>query len=672
MNQGDERGKGTAAPDGERHDEQDTLVPGSAQASGAEHEESYEESRANAENLITEAAGASEYAGGTTASEPTGRDTPLNPEEASPPAEQFTSPLPEGAAIGAYTILRLLRTDSTETVYLAEERSDDNAAGSEQDGAEASALPRRRVRLHERAPGSFAAIQPVVRVRLRHPRLLAPHVVFEQDGKEYLVIEALLAPDGTEPVSVAEGARLDAAAALAAGAGLADALSYLHRNGIAHLHVSPDVILVLNGRAYLDGLETAERIAENETDMAALFARDTNFLARSLGILAGASAEPHPQENPAEGLLRQIAALGASGTFASPDEVAGICASGLQTTPSLSLETRASQSRLSFLYGSATTVGRVRSENQDASASVVFDVFDDVSSDMPLCIFLVADGMGGEAHGEIASRIAARAVTAEMARQFAFPALIRPVDMAVGEDSSIRAAGLETQSLRGGLQHAVAEANRYVRLLASYLGQTTGTTLTAIAAQSGQAVLAHLGDSRAYLLRGDTMATLTEDHSVLARLQAIDHPLLSDPDVFVPRNMLYRSLGQEDDPNPDMMDFILADGDKLLLCSDGLWDELSDQTIAETLALATDPHDCAMRLVEMANEAGGNDNSTAVVIFVREAVDPDRSQHTEAHEAAEATGSAEDEDTAAPSDNGPVGGSEGMITAADTKPASEP
>lgn len=642
MNQDDEQRNGTAAEDRERMDELDALerdTGETAQATDA----------GQPVNAVDQARTGDDV--------PDLSSSPTIPLETlhrqSPP--DASRQLAPGDTIGPYTILRMLRTRPDETAYLAEERQPASENGD--DGASELPHTARRVRLFERAPGAFSGLQSIVHALLRHPRLLAPRELFEQDGREYLVVEALIAPDGTAPVSVADGARLESAATLAAGAGLADALSYLHRNGIAHLHVSPDVILVLNGRAYLGGMETAERITEGVTDVAALYARDANFLARSLGILAGVSAEPRPHESSTDALIRQVAALGESGAFANPDEVASICASGLQTSPSLSIESRESHARLSYLYGSATTVGRVRTENQDASASVIFEIFDDVSSDMPLCVFLVADGMGGEARGEVASRIAARTVTAELAQQLAFPTLIRPVDVATGEDSGIHALGTGLHGLHQALQHAVEEANRRVRLLASYLRQTTGTTLTVIAAQGGQATLAHLGDSRAYLLRGDTMTTMTEDHSVLARLQAIDHPLLSDPDVFVPRNMLYRSLGQEEEPNPDMVDFTLADGDRILICSDGLWDELDDQTLAETLATATNPRDCAAQLVAMANDAGGNDNSTAVVVFVRDASNADQP-----------TSASDHGDLAATDESNSAG--EAMDQVDDTRPAS--
>jgi protein phosphatase len=166
------------------------------------------------------------------------------------------------------------------------------------------------------------------------------------------------------------------------------------------------------------------------------------------------------------------------------------------------------------------------------------------------------------------------------------------------------------------LNQAASEANRQVRVLAAQLGQATGTTLTALAVSGAHVALAHVGDSRAYLLRGDMVAQLTEDHSVLARLQALDHPLLSDPDVFVPRNMLYRSLGQEDEAAADLLDFPTLDGDRFLICSDGLWDEIDQQQLAHTLADARDPRVCAEQLVALANAAGGHDNSTAVVVFV--------------------------------------------------------
>jgi protein phosphatase len=279
--------------------------------------------------------------------------------------------------------------------------------------------------------------------------------------------------------------------------------------------------------------------------------------------------------------------------------------------------------RLIFTSGSATTVGRVRSQNQDASAVTQFDLRDDATGDAPFAVFLVSDGMGGEAHGEIASRIAARAVTVEMTRHFTLPTLLWPILSLGNDDADVNAAAAAgavnpagSASLAQALEQAVAEANRQTRVFARMLGAATGATLTVIAVSGARAALAHLGDSRAYLLREMRLIQLTEDHSLLARLIAMDHPLLSDPSFEAPRSVLYRSVGQEDEAPPDMLEFTFNPGDRVMLCSDGLWDELDDQTIGQELALATDPRQCAQRLVDLANAAGGHDNSTAVVVFV--------------------------------------------------------
>lgn len=528
-----------------------------------------------------------------------------------PPKSADTPVLTEGAMVGAYVVVRVLRAGPDERVYLAREAGETAASA----GGGAAGY----VTLIERRSGDFGGATSVIALGLRHPRLLAPRAILSGGERDYLVVETRIGDDGSPAPTAAEGAHLEPLAALIVGAGLSDALGYLHRNGVAHLHISPDTIVVYGGRGYLSGLESAEYIGTAPDATAPLVARDANFLARSLGILADLDNGPIPDETGPTRELRQIVNKGTEGGFTEPEEVAMECGAVVRaeghTLPVLN--TDLSQAPITHSWGMASSVGLVRSQNQDASAAVTFDVRDDVTAGQPLSIFLVADGMGGEAHGEIASRLATRMVVAEMARAFSVPVISRPAVAVTAEEGDQGAEAGE--SLLDALAHAVSEANRHIRAFAAQLGQATGTTLTAIAAQGGRAALAHLGDSRAYLLRGNVMAQLSEDHSVLARLQAIDHPLLSDPDAFVPRSMLYRSLGQEDDPNPDLLDFLLVEGDRLLLCSDGLWDEIEGNMLAQTLALASDPQSCAEQLVALANASGGHDNSTAVVLFVQAA-----------------------------------------------------
>ncbi|HLY30290.1 MAG TPA: protein phosphatase 2C domain-containing protein, partial [Ktedonobacterales bacterium] len=460
--------------------------------------------------------------------------------------------------------------------------------------------------------------------------------------------------------SVGQGARLDPIETLRAGVGLADALSYLHRNGVAHLHVSPETLIVQQGRAYLTGLEDATLLDWNTSEASQLFARDANFLARALGALSGFAdamdQDAAPETSPAEALtgeggnnagaeraVRTIATQGVAESYTSPEEVRSACGVALNMLgfPSDTLaperpDSETPLTRLMFVTGSASTIGRVRSENQDAMATTIFDLQDDVTlggAEAPMGVFLVSDGMGGEAHGEIASRIVARAVIVEMARHFTLPKLLWPILSINPDDGAAQAnqqgatpsaknpaEGEAIDSLAQALTQAVAEANRQTRVFARQLGAATGATLTAIATSGAHAALAHLGDSRAYLLREMQFIRLTEDHSLLARMEAMDHPLLSDASFQMPRSVLYRSVGQDDEAPPDMLEFTLNPEDRLLLCSDGLWDELSDQTLGQELALANDPQVCAERLVALANAAGGHDNSTAVVVFVSAAV----------------------------------------------------
>lgn len=526
-------------------------------------------------------------------------------------AETGAPALAESARLDGYVIERVLRSSPAETLYLARAIPEEEVEDSPFGAPPADLY----VTISERPAGSYANVEKIVTLGLHHPRLLAPLAVRSMNGHDYLVVEARVGEDGNLSPTVGQGARLPAAAALTACAGLADALSYLHRNSVAHLHVTPDVVTVSQGRAFLGGLEMAEDIGGGEKESESLYARDANFLARTLGVLADTPITGPDEERPREA-LRQIVEHGEAGDFTSPEQLAASCASGVQAIPMLPSSANPA-ARVSLAYNSATSVGRVRSENQDACATALFDVHDDQAHGIPLGLFLVADGMGGEARGELASRIAARTVVAELTRNFVLPLIAGPATRAVEDAPELGMDEPATERLSRALARAVEAANRQVRNLARKLEQTTGTTMTALAIYGARAAIAHVGDSRAYVLRGDRMVQLTDDHSVLARLQAMDHPLLSDPEIFVPRSMLYRSLGQEDDTGPDTLDFTLAPGDRFLLCSDGLWDDLDPQIIARTLAEATDPLECCEALISHANAAGGSDNSTAVVIFAR-------------------------------------------------------
>ena len=558
---------------------------------------------ADTESLAPEASEAAEApeALASTADDEDTEELPV----ASPPDLSTAKEAGADAADATYAKVRELGRDGWGRILLA--RQADTTADDDQEQPPVGLL--------ERAALDIEAAQRIIAYHLYHGRILAPRTLIERDGSaHWLAIEAPQ-PYDAPFTSISDGGRVDAKGALKAGVGLANALSYLHTNGFAHKHVGPDAILVHGTRAYLSGVELSASVETTEAASAELFAADVNGLARILGTLADLPATAPADEAGHAQVLRAIAARAETSGFITAEDLAQECGQALQDpVPTLPDVEMTAIRPLVFQTGTATTVGLLRSQNQDALGCSVLDVRDDISGNRPLGIFLVADGMGGEAAGEIASRIGARIVMAELVRQLLVPTMALPALEPLSPEPVSGAASVTI--LAQALAIAVDAANRQVRGLAASLQESTGTTLTAMVAAGGRAVLAHLGDSRAYLLRNGKLVQLTRDHSLLARLEELDHPLLNDPSFGMPRNYLYRSLGQEDEAPPDMMEFPVAVGDRLMLCSDGLWDELDDETIQRSLTSSDDPAECANHLVRLANAAGGHDNSTAVVVFV--------------------------------------------------------
>ncbi len=221
-------------------------------------------------------------------------------------------------------------------------------------------------------------------------------------------------------------------------------------------------------------------------------------------------------------------------------------------------------------------------------------------------IFVVADGMGGAQAGEVASKAAADAFD---------------VDLPEAPPEQV-------------LRETILAANRRIHELArtdpSRAGM--GTTLTAaiVSAEREEVAIGHVGDSRAYRLRGRKLEQLTRDHSLveemrrkgqLTEAQAQDHPQ---------RSIITRALGPEPEVEPDVQTVSAAPGDVFLICSDGLTTMLSEEQIAKLLSGATSMAAAVRALVEEANRAGGRDNITALAFRLEDAAAPQRQGHDDA------------------------------------------
>jgi len=240
--------------------------------------------------------------------------------------------------------------------------------------------------------------------------------------------------------------------------------------------------------------------------------------------------------------------------------------------------------------GSASDVGLVRSSNQDLA----------LEADT---LFAVADGMGGHAGGEVASRLAIDALQVEFGRHPSPSGLAGAVEFANG---AVWQRGLDSTELRG-----------------------MGTTLTAVAlvaeGDRDLLVLVNVGDSRSYRYHDGELAQITRDHSLAEEMVLRGELSPAEATVHPHRHILTRALGVSPDVDVDVWQILPVRGDRFLLCSDGLTNELGDSQIAEVLSRIASPQDAADTLVQAARIHGGSDNITAVVLDVVVGEEPDGS-----------------------------------------------
>jgi len=249
---------------------------------------------------------------------------------------------------------------------------------------------------------------------------------------------------------------------------------------------------------------------------------------------------------------------------------------------------------LDVQYGQASDPGKVRTNNEDA-----LGWFIPVSRHQARShgfLFAVADGVGGLDLGEVASSAAVSVVIQGFAMAQAGTMLL----------------GLMPRLI----QHANAAVHD-CRLATEYRGKNMATTLVACALRHDQAVVSHVGDSRCYLVRGGRARQVTQDHTWVNEQRKMGLLSASDVSESESRHVLIRSLGPEMFVSPDTTALTLMSGDVLVLCTDGLHDEMSSEAIAEIVSQSKPADEIAHELVARAVEMDGNDNTSAQVIRVR-------------------------------------------------------
>jgi protein phosphatase len=254
--------------------------------------------------------------------------------------------------------------------------------------------------------------------------------------------------------------------------------------------------------------------------------------------------------------------------------------------------------------GSHTSVGQIRKNNEDSLHLWTASGY---------VVAVVADGMGGAAAGEEASRLAVEAVESGLI-------LTSPETNKLDRKSEQTIANELSQAIRVGNQNIVARAAVDPEM------RGMGTTVTLAFVRGARAIIAHVGDSRAYLVDGEMggITQITDDHSFVEALVAAGHLTHEQAEEHPMKNVLYRALGQNEDIEVDVYETQLHSGDHIVMCSDGLTRHVKPREIAEIVLSIDDPEIASQALVDLANARGGEDNVSVIVIAVEgDDADPD-------------------------------------------------
>ncbi|HXZ05238.1 MAG TPA: PP2C family serine/threonine-protein phosphatase [Ktedonobacteraceae bacterium] len=279
-----------------------------------------------------------------------------------------------------------------------------------------------------------------------------------------------------------------------------------------------------------------------------------------------------------------------------------------------------------------TDVGKQREQNEDCPFMLI-------SGDRDRGLFIVADGMGGYQAGEVASKLAVQKIS-EALKSLLVPVTeqqtIKLNSLTEQETIKLDPAQLSeppakqrktrrlpetpvTNNVEEQLKAAIRQANKAILNFGEEQSSARGLgcTVTTALIQSDLAFIANIGDSRTYLYRDRTLTPLTKDHSLVYRL--VEAKQIEPDDIYShpQRNLIYRSLGAgHKNVDPDVFQVSVHSGDSLLLCSDGLWEMVRNKDLLKVLEENTDPQKICDILIDLANDNGGEDNITVVLVQI--------------------------------------------------------
>jgi serine/threonine protein phosphatase PrpC len=250
-----------------------------------------------------------------------------------------------------------------------------------------------------------------------------------------------------------------------------------------------------------------------------------------------------------------------------------------------------------LITGCGQSAGLQRDINEDSLYSMSA-IMSSESRNLIYGLFIIADGMGGHENGELASVVAVNAMSTYITNKLYLPIF------GIKQDQP-------SDALHELMQNGISESQQAVVRHAP----GGGTTLTSAFILGDQVTLAHVGDSRAYFIYPDgRMQTVTRDHSLVRRLQELGQISDKEAAEHPQRNVLYRALGQSEPFEPDINTYPFPNGGYLMLCSDGLWNVISESEIFPIIKSAPSLSVACQRLIDAANNAGGPDNISVILV----------------------------------------------------------
>lgn len=539
-----------------------------------------------------------------------------SPEPAAEETES-TGPLAPGATVAGYTIVELRDTPTGARTYRAQapndvcaqcgaRATDTEARFCEECGAEL--LPRDVLLVEQpSAEATTSAGAALVTALPDDPirSLLPPVTAIEQDGARYLVVEEavpgwqslaeLLSGHGEAPD---QPAALEENDALPIALQLAQLIQYLHRNqvalgdlSLAQLLIGPQQRIRLRDIDALqplnDGTRQADLLQLHHTlEDLTRTPRET----RKLDMAAMEDTTTPPRS------LQEVLGLARIGALTDADSwVTALSALSQNQRAVVGLKTE---------IGAKSHVGVVRELNEDALLTLDLKL-DIAGRAVNAGLYVVADGMGGHAAGEVASSLAVQGMA-------------NVVSQALLELSVDSSQGVTDAQLNDLAQRAAERANLAVYEEGRRRDNDMGTTLTFALVVGDRCVIGNVGDSRTYLFRAGQLQRISKDHSLVQRL--VDMGQIQPDEVYTHphRNAILRSLGEKPQVELDLFPLRLQPDDVVFCASDGQWEMVRDSRMNEIIAETPDLQAAADQLIVEGNQNGGEDNITAVLVRFRQ------------------------------------------------------